>query len=161
MGTRCRLGVLASVVVVLGSGCAYHAGTAAAEDFDAWVQDHPVRGARIVDTVGSDKYAFAGELTAYARLTAEPSEAAITTAMSDLCAYDEVADVPTTYWLQVERISMQVVCTDAGRTALAGFYAALADLTTLDHVFLDPTGIQAAGAGRGGARGGRAGLRRG
>ena len=135
------MGLLAVLSLVLSS-CSYRAGSKAAEDFDEWVKEHPIRGAEVDEALGNNVYPFKGELTVYIRLTVEPSDSAIVTAMRDVCRFDDETRADVTYWLQVERVSIQASCTSSVQPVLATFYDAVAGLDGLDSLFLWTAGVE-------------------
>ena len=133
--------VALGLAAVLLAGCSYHAGDEAARDWDAWVADHPLDGARVTDAVGTNVQPFQGTFEAYARLTAEPSEASIVTAMASMCRFDDETDSDTTYWLQIDEVSLQAPCSKPEQQKVAGFWTAAHALPGIRLVFLSSKGL--------------------
>lgn len=140
--SRLRL-VLVPVLLApgLAAGCAYHAGDEAARNWDKWVQQHPLVGARVTDTAGTNVQPFQGAFEAYARLTAAPGPQTIEKAMASMCAFNSETSSRTTYWLQIDRVTLQAPCSDEGRSKISAFWTDVHDLAGIEDLAFSAHGV--------------------
>ncbi|RNL80906.1 hypothetical protein [Nocardioides marmorisolisilvae] len=137
----------APMLVVLGlalgvlAGCAYHAGDEAARDFDGWVADHPLVGAKVTDRTGTNVQPFRGTFQADAELTATPSEGAIVAAMASMCRFDAETTTRTRYWLYVDKLWLQAPCRKDRQQKVAGFWSDVHGLAGIEEVDFSPRGL--------------------
>ncbi|MFL6108455.1 MAG: hypothetical protein ACJ72L_15955 [Marmoricola sp.] len=145
VGPRRRLAavavLLAAASLALGCSSSYHAGDQAAREWDSWVKDHPLAGAHVTDTAGTNVQPFHGTFEAYARLTAEPSEPHIVKAMASMCRFDSETGAATTYWLQVDRISVQAPCRHDEQQKVARFWTAVHELPGIEQLAFSTQGL--------------------
>ncbi|HEX4191337.1 MAG TPA: hypothetical protein VHZ06_10125 [Marmoricola sp.] len=140
-----RLGIAAlgagTAVALLLSGCAYHEGDQTARDWNSWVKQHPLKGARVTDVVGTNVQPFVGSFEAYARLTAPPSETSIKAAMASMCRFDKVTRTPTAYFLQIDRILVQAPCSASGQVKYAAFWTTTSALEGVEQLTFTSKGV--------------------
>lgn len=128
-------------MALLLSGCAYHQGDATARDWTSWVKQHPLKGARVTDVVGTNIQPFKGSFEAYARLTAPASASSIKAAMASMCRFDKVTSTPTAYFLQIDRILIQAPCSASGQSKYAAFWATTSKLDGIDQLTFTSKGV--------------------
>lgn len=87
MGRYAAWPAVLSALVLSVAGCGNpNKGDQLAEEFDAWVVEHPVRGAR-AETRGDNVLPYSGSLTVTLHLTGTVTAESMRTAVSDACAF--------------------------------------------------------------------------
>jgi hypothetical protein len=135
------LALLASTALLVGCSSSYHAGDQASREWAAWAKDHPIAGARVTDAVGTNVQPFRGTFEAYARLTATPSEETIVKAMASMCRFDQETSSRTTYWLQIDRVSLQAPCDLEDQHYIAEFWSTVNRLPGIEELAFSTKGI--------------------
>jgi hypothetical protein len=131
----------AAAALLVGCSSSYHAGDQASREWDAWVKDHPLAGARVTDAVGTNVQPFQGTFEAYARLTADQIESNIVKAMASMCRFDDETSSRTTYWLQIDRVSLQAPCSKGDQQKVAAFWGTVHDLPGIEELSFSSKGI--------------------